>query len=115
MEGKDPWRRKNFTLGLHAEISVRVVPKTRRFENELKMAGNKNKNCNLGPSSLFAAVNNYFSAELSQLSARGKAKRNGRPLLPWLATERPATIFAWFVPNTRIFLAKAVYMVLGSS
>ena len=31
-------------LGLHAEISVRVVPKERRFERELKMAGNKNKN-----------------------------------------------------------------------
>ena len=24
-------------------------------------------------------------------------------------------IFVWFVPSTRIFLAKAVYMVLGSS
>ena len=31
-------------LGLHAEISVRVVPKERRFERELKMTGNKNKN-----------------------------------------------------------------------
>ena len=30
-------------LGLHAEISVRVVPKYRRFEKELKMAGDKNK------------------------------------------------------------------------
>ena len=24
-------------------------------------------------------------------------------------------MFAWFVPSTRIFLAKAVYIVLGSS
>ena len=31
----------------------------------------------------------------------------------WLATERPADIFIWFVHSTRIFLAKAVYMVLG--
>ena len=44
MEGEDPRRRKNFTLGLHAEISVRVVPKKRRFEKELKMTGDKNKN-----------------------------------------------------------------------
>ena len=32
----------------------------------------------------------------------------------WL-TVRPAPIFAWFVPSSRIFLVKAVYMVLGSS
>ena len=32
-----------------------------------------------------------------------------------LPTEQPATIFEWFVPSTRIFLAKAVYLVLGSS
>ena len=82
MDDEDPRRRNNSTLGLHAQISVRVVPKTRRFEKELKMTGDKNKNCNMGPSSLFTTVNNYFSAELSQLSARGKAKRNGRPLLP---------------------------------
>ena len=47
MEGEDPRRRNNFTLGLHAQISVRVVPKKRRFEKELKMTGDKNKNCNL--------------------------------------------------------------------
>ena len=29
--------------------------------------------------------------------------------------ERPAAIFVWFVSSTRIFLAKAVYMVLRSS
>ena len=29
-----------------------------------------------------------------------------------LAIERPATIFVWFVPSTRIFLMKAIYMVL---
>jgi len=27
----------------------------------------------------------------------------------------PPAIFVWFVPSTRIFLAKEVYMVLGSS
>ena len=44
MEGEDPRRRNNFTLRLHAEISVRVVPERRRFEKELKMTGDKNKN-----------------------------------------------------------------------
>ena len=40
---EDPRRRINCTLGLHAEILVRVVPKHRIFEKELKMAGDKNK------------------------------------------------------------------------
>ena len=40
---EDPKRRNNFTLGLHAGISVRVVPKYRRFEKDIKMAGDKNK------------------------------------------------------------------------
>ena len=44
MREEDPYRkRNNFTLSLHAEISVRMVPKYRRFEKELKMAGDKNK------------------------------------------------------------------------
>ena len=30
-------------MGLHAEILVRVVPKYRMFEKELKMASDKNK------------------------------------------------------------------------
>ena len=30
-------------------------------------------------------------------------------------SKRPAAIFVWFVPSTRNFLAKAVYMVLESS
>ena len=30
--------------GLHAEISVRVMPQKRRLEKELKLAGDKNKN-----------------------------------------------------------------------
>ena len=41
---EDPRERNNFTLGLHAEISARVVPKKRRLEMELKMAGDNNKN-----------------------------------------------------------------------
>ena len=32
-----------------------------------------------------------------------------------LPTEQPAPIFVWFVPSTRIILAKVVYLVLGSS
>lgn len=35
---EDPRRWNKFTMGLHAEISVRVVPKYRRFGKELKMA-----------------------------------------------------------------------------
>ena len=31
-------------MGLHAEISVRVMPQKRRLEKELKLAGDKNKN-----------------------------------------------------------------------
>ena len=45
--------------------------------------------------------------EIITILARGKAKRNGRALLPRLAIERPAAIFIWFAPGTRIFLAKA--------
>ena len=32
-----------------------------------------------------------------------------------LPAEKPAAIFVWFVPSVRFFLAKAVYIVLGSS
>ena len=56
--GKIPlWN--NFTLGLHEEISVRIVPKIdgSRMIEELKMAGDK-KTYNLGPSTLFTGVNN---------------------------------------------------------
>ena len=31
-------------MGLHAEISVRVMPQKRRLEKELKLVGDKNKN-----------------------------------------------------------------------
>ena len=46
---EDPSRRNNFTLGLHAEIVVLVVPKKRMFETELRMAGDKNKNAIWAP------------------------------------------------------------------
>ena len=46
---EDPRRLNNFTLGLHAEISVRVVSKKRRFSTELKMARDKNKNAIWAP------------------------------------------------------------------
>ena len=35
--------------------------------------------------------------------------------LDYAGIERPAAIFFWFVSSTRIFLAKAVYMILRSS
>ena len=57
-----------------AEISVRVVPKNRRIEKELKslkMAGGKKKKKKrkekkgkLGPSAIFTGADNYLSAEL---------------------------------------------------
>ena len=78
----------------------------------IKIGGRQKQKCNLGPSALFTGVNNYLSEELSQLSARANAKRNGRP---FLANKRPATMFVLFLPSTKIFLAKTVYMVLGSS
>ena len=40
---EDPRKKKNFSLGLKAEISLTVVPKQRRIEKDLKMAGDKNK------------------------------------------------------------------------
>ena len=60
---EDPRRWNNFTLGLHAEISARELFKWRRLEKELKMADDKIKKCNLGPSTLFTGVNHYLSAE----------------------------------------------------
>ena len=43
------------------------------------------------------------------LTIKNKLKIKDYPL------NNPDAIFVWFVPSTRIFLAKAVYMVLGSS
>ena len=68
----------------------------------IKIGGRQKQKCNLGPSALFTGVNNYLSEEISQLSARANAKRNGRP---FLANKRPATMFVLFVPSTKIFLA----------
>ena len=69
-------------MGLRAEISICVAPREERDRERIKNGGPQKQKCNLGQSALFAGVNNYFSAELTQLSARGNAKRNGRPLLP---------------------------------
>ena len=99
MREEDPYRkRNNFTLGLHAEISVRVVPKYRRFERELKMAGDKNKHAVWAlplflRASIITFLQNYDSNTL-------------------VVTLNE---MACFVPSTRILLVKAVYMELGSS
>ena len=99
MREEDPYRkRNNFTLGLHAEISVRVVPKYRRFEKELKMAGDKNKHAVWAlplflRASIITFLQNYDSNTL-------------------VVTLNE---MACFVPSTRILLVKAVYMELGSS
>ena len=54
-------------MGLHAEISVHVVPKKRRFEKELKVAGDNNKNAIwVLKLRLITSVNNYLSAEIPQ-------------------------------------------------
>ena len=53
-------------MGLHAEISARELFKWKRLEKKLKMADDKIKKCNLGPSTLFTGVNHYLSAELTQ-------------------------------------------------
>ena len=50
-------------MGLHAEILVRVVHRSRMFEKELNMAGDKKQTYNLGPSALFTDINN-LSAKL---------------------------------------------------
>lgn len=66
-EQEDPRGRENFTLGLHAETSVHVVPKKRRLEKELKMAGDNNKNAIwVLMLRLITSVTNYLSAEIPQ-------------------------------------------------
>ena len=48
---------------------------------EIKDGERQKQKCALGPSALLTGVYNYLSAELSQQSAPGNAKRNDRPLL----------------------------------
>ena len=50
-------------------------------------------------------------AEISVLAVTSKEEIKDLRLL----TKRPAAIFVWFILCTRIFPAKAVYMVLGDS
>ena len=54
---EDHKRRHNFSLGLHAEISVHVVKVPSR-KGVYKDGGNKNDTCNFGP---FTGVNKYLS------------------------------------------------------
>lgn len=60
--------------------NFRFVCCSRREEN--KDGERQKQKCTLGPSALLIGVYNYLSAELSQQSARGNTKQNGRPLLP---------------------------------
>ena len=53
-----------------------------------------------------------WKSDSSSSLAPVKEKRNCCPLFPLPPTSRPAAMFVLFVPSTRIFLAKAVYMVL---
>ena len=45
----------------------------------IKDGGRQKQKYNLDPSALFTGVSNYLSVEVSQVSARGNVKRNGRP------------------------------------
>ena len=88
----------------------------RELRERIQNSGKKKKQkCDLEPSALLALITTFQQNYqlLSQLSARGNAKKS-RPLLP-CTTERPAAIFVWFVPGIRVFLAKAVYIGPGSS
>ena len=95
---EDHRKRNNFTLGLHAEISVRVVPKYGRFEKEFIMAGDKNKHA-LWALPLF----------LRALIITFLQNYDSNTLVVTLNE------MACFVPSTRILLVKAVYMEQGSS
>ena len=60
-------------------------------------------------------LNDYRRSSESLESSCGNARRNRRPLAAEYR-EHPAAMFVFFfVPSTRNFRAKAVYMVLGSS
>ena len=98
MREEDSRKRDNFTLGLHAEISVRVVPKYGRFEKELIMAGDKNKYVVWArPLFLRALIITFLQ------------NYDSNTLVVTLNE------MACFVPSTRILLVKAVFMELGSS
>ena len=49
MEGEDPTRRNNFTLPLHGEISVRVVPKKKKVREGIKNDGRQKQKLQFGP------------------------------------------------------------------
>ena len=110
-----------------AQISVRVVPKYRRIEKELKslkMAGRKRQKKKTKQKkaswalllSLLELITTFQqSFDNNQLMVIPDKMETKQPILPWSATERPAPSFVWFVPSTRIFQASVVYMVLGSS
>ena len=69
-------------LGLHAEILVRVVPKYRRFERELKMAGDKNRHTIWALLFSLLSLTTTFQGNYCNNQLVVKAKRNGWPLLP---------------------------------
>ena len=69
-------------MGLHAEILVLVVHKYRMFERELKMADDKKKHSIWALLLSLLVLTTSFQQNYHNNQARGKAKRNGRPLLP---------------------------------
>ena len=79
-----------------------------QFEKDrerMNNGGRQKQKCNMGSSALFIGVNNYLSAEFSQLATRCNVRQTKCS---------PAAIFAvWF--GLFAFLAKADYLVLGFS
>ena len=55
---EDHRKRNNFTLGLHAEISVRVSAQVEKDLEVIKNDGRQEKKIQFGSSALFTRINN---------------------------------------------------------
>ena len=97
---EDPRRRNKFTLGLQAEVSV---------------DGRQNQKCSLGSGALLLGLITIFK----QNHRNYQLGITPNKIVGLYCRDYPLTtrrhFFVWFVPSTMIWLAKAVYMVLGSS
>ena len=119
---EDPRRRNNFIclVWIHiTEISVLVVSKSEKVRERISIGARQKQKFNLGLSAL--AIPSIFHSRIITIICSWK-RYTKWPLLSWLASERPAALFSWFVPSTRIFLAKddllhvvTIFLVLGFS
>jgi len=85
-----------------------------QVEEVLKMVGNNNKHAIWALLLSLLALITTFQQHV-QMAVLYNLVIPNKIVLPWLPTKRPAGIFVWFVLSTRIFLEKAVYMVLRPS